>query len=80
MHTVNITIPTEVSLNNNTATIQPGSYTVDDLTFCKENDFMKCGRCREWFDEVHSVSQYHPKFNERKQLYYCGTCFDLKYD
>jgi len=79
MHRVHVTQQTEVSLNGNNVVIKPDIYKVDDINFCKENDFMQCPKCKEWFDEVTCVTKYHPQFDERKQFDYCETCFNKKY-
>jgi hypothetical protein len=76
---VHITEPTQIIYKDQESTISPGSYTIDSEEFCKENDFMQCYRCKDWFSEVHEVTKYHPMYNDRKQNVYCSKCFDHKY-
>lgn len=76
---VHVSQPTEVILNGNLIEIKTGSYNVTDTKFCKDNDFMQCSGCKDWFDEVSSLGIYHPQYDERKQKHYCEKCFNSKY-
>lgn len=77
---VHIASRTEVFFNGKEVTLEPGEYTLEEETFCLQNNFMQCGRCKDWFDEVSTISKYHPQYNYRKQLSYCEPCFNHKYE
>lgn len=76
---LSVTKEIELVLNGTLVTLAPQVYQVDDEKFCKENDFMKCDGCKNYFDEINELGIYHPKYDERKQKSYCTTCFDRKY-
>lgn len=80
MYKVHVTSEQPVILNGQIVTIQAQVYNVDNIDFCKENDFIQCGKCKEWFDESWEIGLYHPEYDERKQKVYCKTCFDCKYN
>lgn len=77
---VYITQVQPVISNSNSFDINPGRYKVDDVDFCKKNDFIQCAKCKDYFDEAISITQYHPQFTKScKDKFYCNSCFDSKF-
>lgn len=68
----------EYLVKGSMVTLNPGRMVVHE-DFCKQNDLIKCDKCKEWFDESYQLGQYHIEFNELKQKVYCSVCFNKKY-
>jgi hypothetical protein len=48
-------------------------YNVSDEYLMGKNGFYKCSICKDWFDQIITLSEnYHPKFVQNKQ--YCEAC------
>lgn len=46
-------------------------YNISDENLMKENGFLKCHKCKNYFDKIEFFTKYHPKFNEKE---YCSGC------
>lgn len=77
MITLNVTQATDVILNGTLTKLQPQSYKTKDEKFCKENDFIKCFKCKNYFDESWQFTKYHFKYDRCKDKTYCKECFNL---
>jgi hypothetical protein len=73
---LHVTEPTEVDIDGVNQIIKPNIYIVDNEKFCKENNFMKCSKCGEYFDTINEFGQYHDLYEENIDKQYCESCFN----
>lgn len=71
-----VTEETIVILNGKEITLTPQVYKTDDEKFCKENDFIKCHKCKGYFDYGNEFGQFHEQYKKRKDKSYCDECFN----
>jgi hypothetical protein len=46
-------------------------YNLTDEKLAIKNEFFKCHKCKNYFDTIHSLSQYHERYDEKE---YCKSC------
>jgi hypothetical protein len=47
-------------------------YNLSDDRLAKDNNFIKCWKCKDYFDVVWMFGDYHPQCDGRE---YCESCF-----
>lgn len=47
-------------------------YEIHDEYEVSKNGFYKCTNCKNWFDQIITYSQYHPK--AMKNVQHCAGC------
>jgi len=62
-----------IKKDGSTILLDKPTYNVSDEYLMGSNGFYKCSICKDWFDQIITLSEnYHPKFVQNKQ--YCSEC------
>ncbi len=75
---LNIKYEHEIKIKRKLILLEPGSYEFD-AKILKQFDFIKCHKCKEYFDEVSVLSPYYKdqiKYLKYVDNDYCETCYN----
>ena len=70
--------PTEIILGKKIITLPPDIYEFETDFLCKENNFIKCEKCKTWHTEGVHVTNYTYANEKVKEKVYCHYCFKMQ--
>lgn len=61
------------NLEGKEITLSGTEYNLSDDKLAVKNEFFRCHKCKNFFDEIHSLTQYHENYDDKE---YCATCIE----
>ena len=77
MQTLNLTEEHTVEKDGKLLVLNLPQYNLSSDKLAKDNEFLKCSRCKNYFDKINNLGPYHPLFQKYGDAEFCDICFDI---